>query len=307
MRALLSCCTFILSMQILVASVSVAQDVATQQQVREKHTTSEFLNVKLRIEAAINKHSARDVLLVVDIDNTLLAMNQDLGSDQWFNWQDRLLKSNPNSSDLVAPDFSGLLRIQGILFSLSCMHPPEPDLPNIVKSIQDKKVTTVVLTSRGPDFRSAAERELTKNHYDFDRPDTVLKIVENRRGLFKPYDPNRPREHGLTAKEIDQLGSPRNVTYANGVFMTAGQHKGYMLRTLLARAEKKFKAIIYVDDHQRHTDRIHEAYQNHPVDLITFRYSREDNTVNHFDRSSKKHVVQGWNQLRNCIELVLTK
>ena len=44
------------------------------------------------------KSDPEHVLLVLDIDNTLLAMNQDLGSDQWFEWQRYLLDHEPRSN-----------------------------------------------------------------------------------------------------------------------------------------------------------------------------------------------------------------
>ena len=56
---------------------------------------------------------AANVLVVLDIDNTLLATDQDLGGDAWFNWQAGLLKSEPKSEHLVAKSFGGLLRVQG--------------------------------------------------------------------------------------------------------------------------------------------------------------------------------------------------
>ena len=85
-------------------------------------------------------------------------MNQDLGSDQWFNWQESLLEEDKNHADLVAPDFPGLLEVQGILFALSSMHPPQPDLPEMVEGLSEQGVTIVVLTSRGKEFRNASQR-----------------------------------------------------------------------------------------------------------------------------------------------------
>ncbi len=143
----------------LLAGQLLGQD-ANVTSIKEHLDTSDFSRVEDAIDQLQESHQANEILLVVDIDNTLLAMNQDLGSDQWFNWQSDLLKDEPMSPDLVASDFAGLLRVQGDLFALSGMHPPEPSLPEIVNRIQNEKgITTVVLTSRGPDFRGAAECE----------------------------------------------------------------------------------------------------------------------------------------------------
>lgn len=289
-------------------------DQKTSAVTRTSVTTADFSRVVKTVQELVAKHSSEQVLVVIDIDNTLLAMNQHLGSDQWFNWQSGLLQSDPGSTDLVAKDFDSLLDVQGTLFSLSGMHPPQPELPAHVKTIQESGVTTVVLTSRGPGYRDASERELKSNGYDLAK--TALRIDE-KRGLFMPFDPERPDAHGLSAQIIESIkGRLSPVTYSNGIYMTAGQHKGYMLRSLLARAipnngarheARAFRAIVFVDDHEKHTTRMHEAFEEFPIDIATFRYSREDGNVSNFHASSKRHVVDDWNRLHDFINGVLVK
>lgn len=308
----------VLAIALLWCSWSAAEpptaDAAPTVRTRTAVTTADFERVVAQVEEFADKHTAAGVLLVMDIDNTLLAMNQDLGSDQWFNWQAALQKDDPESRDLVAGDFPGLLRVQGELFALSGMHPPEPELPALIERIQDLGVTTVVLTSRGHSFRDAAERELNRNGYDF--ASTALRIDEQR-GLFLPFDANRPDAHGLSAEIIEQIeGRLSPVSYANGVYMTAGQHKGYMLQTLLARAipddgtlvaSRAFRAVVFVDDHEKHTTRVHEALADSPLDVATFRYSREDGNVARFNDSAKRHVVEDWNRLQRAIDAVMVR
>jgi len=290
---------------------SKSEPQTAQSFVREQETTSDFSRVKSRVSQYLKEYDANEILLVVDVDNTMLAMNQDLGSDQWFNWQDGLLESDPQSSDLVANDFSGLLEVQGLLFALSGMHPPEPELPKMVNELLAQGVQAMVLTSRGPEFRDATERELKKNGYDFSKSAPEIK---EKRGLFYPLDPDAPSSHGLSAEVTASLQPRlRPVSYSNGIFLTAGQHKGYMLRTLLARRTvgegdaKQFKAVVFVDDHQRHAKSMHEAHEGVKLDLSTFRYSREDGNVSNFSNSAKRHVVHDWNRLSEFIDRVLVK
>ena len=274
---------------------------------RESYSTADFSRVVAKCKVLVNKYPKAGVLVVVDIDNTLLAMNQDLGSDQWFNWQRKLLKDEPSSTDLVADDVAGLLRVQGILFALSEMHPPEPELPGYMSELQKLSLTTVVLTSRRYAFRDAAERELERNGYHFGA--TALSVKE-RRGLFMPFDPAHPRAHGLSQEITEKIRDGlRPVSYSNGIYMTAGQHKGYMLRTLLARAEPKqsFNAILFVDDHKKNTLRMHEAFEGDPIHLVTFQYTREAGNVSNFNASQKRHVVDGWRRLKCSAESVLVK
>lgn len=293
-------------------SATTAATVAADAPVRTDVTTADFVRVVDQVAEFAARHTAAGVLLVVDIDNTLLAMNQHLGSDQWFTWQDGLLKSDPDSPHLVAEDFPGLLEVQGTLFALSGMHPPEPDLPEHIKAIQDMGVTTVVLTSRSDDFRNAAQRELARNGYDFAK--SALRIDE-RRGVFLPFDPALPDAHGLSADIIETIKDRLSpVSYSGGIYMTAGQHKGHMLQTLLARAipddgarheSRTFRAVVFVDDHQKHTQRVHDALADSPMDLATIRYSREDGNVAAFEASDKRQEVNGWRRLQRAIDTVL--
>ena len=291
-----------------------SQTVASSSALRESITTSDFAIAKNAVERMVNKHGANEVILVVDIDNTLLAMNQDLGSDQWFNWQSELLSDNEHSPALVADSFGGLLDAQGLLFSLSQMHTPEPELPGMIKAIQESGVTTVVLTSRGPDFRDATERELSRNGYDFRH--NSLTIIEQR-GPFLPFNVDTPNAHGLSHAIVEKIKSNlRPVSYSQGIYMTSGQHKGYMLQTLLARSvidyellavRRQFKAIVFVDDHKKHTERMHEAFASRNIDLVTIRYAQEDGNVHSFNQSSKQHVVDSWNRLEQTIQATFIK
>lgn len=285
---------------------------AASRHVKLKRTTDSFATVISQTQEFAKKHGPENILLVVDLDNTLLAMNQDLGSDQWFVWQEGLLKRDQTNEALVATDFDGLLRAQEILFSLSSMHPPEPEIPTMLDAQIKGNVCVVILTSRGKEFRDSTMRVLKENSYSL--IESTLDIVEER-GPFAPYDPSFPSKHGLTAEIIAKLGPSRSVTYSDGIYMTAGQHKGYMLKTLLARSPQasqtkpfaNFKAIVFVDDHTKHVDRVHAAFAEEPIDLATFRYSREDQHVEAFMRSEKKSVAQSWISLKQMIEKTFTE
>jgi hypothetical protein len=274
------------------------QETAKQETAKQetaKQETADFRVVVNHVRKEARLSGPEHVLLVVDIDNTLLAMDQNLGSDQWFNSQQGLLNDSPQSTALVAKDFAGLLRAQGLLFSLSRMHPPERDLPPFVKEIQEFGGPVMVLTSRGPDFRNAAQRELKRNGYDF--ADSAPKIAKTPRGRFMPFVPSDPKRYGLSAAEVERLRAPDWVTYSAGILMVAGQHKGFMLKTLLARSPHQVSTIVFVDDHKKHTERMHEAFANTEIKVVTFRYSREDGNVRQFESTNKEHVIRSWKTL----------
>ena len=68
-------------------------------------------------------HGEENILVVFDIDNTLLAMEQGLGSDQWYYWQKDLSAEDPCSPQLVSNRFA----VQGAMFHASAMRPSQPD------------------------------------------------------------------------------------------------------------------------------------------------------------------------------------
>jgi len=268
------------------------------------HATDDFSVVAEQVRSLVAEHGSKNVLLVCDIDNTLLAMKGDLGSDQWFEWQNFLLNNKPKSRELVAKDFDGLLAAQGLLFSLGKMRPPQADLPLYIQAMQADGVRTLVLTSRGEEFRIATERELRANGYDF--AISALPTGELACKDFVPYDLDSIQASGLTAEEAALFGlkKPRPVSYSQGVYMTAGQHKGAMLLALLAKSEQQFKAVVFVDDHGRHVLRVFDALVRRGVDITAFHYQREDDNVKRFQYSDKKDVTTRWRRLDKTLSEV---
>ena len=264
--------------------------------------TANFSDVFDRVQQEVDAHGAENVLLVVDIDNTTLAMTQPLGSDQWYNWQYNFILKKIQSPHRVASDLNELLRIQGLLFLLGNMRPPEPELPKFIEKIQQLGCCSIVLTSRGPEFRPATERELKRNGYDFSS--SALEVVEPVRGSFLPYDKARPNVHGLSQEELNSLRTPRPISYSNGIMMTAGQHKGYMLRTLLARSQRTFRSVVFVDDHKKHTTRMTDAFRDSQITTACFHYIREQKNVEAFQESDKDIVTKQWKQLDEAISKV---
>lgn len=266
--------------------------------------TSDFADVSTAVETAIAEYGAENVLLVCDIDNTLLAMNQDLGSDQWFEWQSYLLANKPESPALVAKSFGDLLQVQGTLFTLGKMHPPQADLPARISALQETGVRTLVLTSRGDEYRKATIRELSANGYDFAKSCMTVQNVPC--GVYKPYDLEAIEQSGLTAEEAElfRLSKPRGVSFGDGVFMTAGQHKGAMLITMLARCPHTFKAVIFVDDHGRHVLRVYDALTRRGLDVTCLHYQREDDNVKRFRYCDKVEVTARWQRLQETLDAV---
>lgn len=288
----------------LVAAFAALAGSISAARASEYRETNDFADaVAVAMEYA-DRFGAESTWLVVDIDNTLLAMQGDLGSDQWFEWQEYLQRHEPESPHLVAKTFPELLEVQGLLFMLGSMRAPQPNQPDLVRAVQDRGIASLVLTSRGPEFRPATERELAAVGYEFAKHAPAMSAVPD--GEFLPYDPADPAAVGLTVEELAVFGlkAPKIASLQRGVFMTSGQHKGAMLLTAIHRAVQKPKAIVFVDDHGRHVHRVYDALTRRGVEATVLHYHREDDNVARFRYGDKEDVTQRWRVLKKALDQV---
>jgi len=293
------------SFAVCVAALALASGWVPTSQASEITASDDFRDIAVAVANCANEVGPEHTLLVLDIDNTLLAMNQDLGSDQWFEWQEYLLDHEPRSKHLVAESFEGLLAAQGMLFELGRMHPPQADLPRIIDRLQRRGIHTLILTSRGPEFRVATERELKRNGYDFAA--TALPVAGLPGGNYLPYDLENLPEDGLAENDFAafQLVDPKPVSYENGIFLTAGQPKGAMLLTILHYAEPDIRAVVYADDRIRHVAYVFAAMVSRDLEIKAFHYTREEPRMKRFQYGDKDDVDRRWRKLNRVLEEVL--
>jgi hypothetical protein len=289
---------------VLVAALAVGSHWASVAWCSEITASDDFRDIAAAVARYAEQFGPEYVLLVLDIDNTLLAMNQDLGSDQWFEWQKYLLDHEPQSRHLVADSFEGLLEAQGLLFNLGRMHPPQPDLPRIIRRVQNRGVHTLVLTSRGDEFRIVAQRELDRNGYDFAA--SALPVERLPRGTYLPYDLKNLQADGLAQRDVAAFGltEPKPVSYEDGIYMTAGQPKGAMLLAILHYAQPDIRAIVYADDHIRHVAYVFAAAAGRNREITAIHYTREDARVKRFQYGDKDDVGRRWRTLSRTLEEV---
>jgi len=299
-------CRYVFRLLLPLLVVAVTSSVVCAQTT--EISTDDFTAAQRQAEAFAKEFGPGSVLFVSDIDNTLLAMNQDLGSDQWFTWQSGLLNSDPQARQLAACSFPALLQAQALLFSLSDMHPPQASQPASVKALQAQGIVTMAHTSRGPDVRDVTLRELSDSRYDL--AGHTINPQAGYAGSYLPYNVERIEDSGLTREEAlawlgrnGEVSPPREVSFNEGVYMTAGQHKGAMLRMLLHKSgdSKRFKAIVFVDDTPKNIKAVREAFKNvEGIAVATFHYTHEDENVRRFNENAdgrQSQAVRQWRRL----------
>lgn len=224
-------------------------------------------------QAAI--HGNENVLVVFDIDNTLLAMEQGLGSDQWYYWQKDLADSDRCDPAVVSDRFA----VQGALFHASAMRPTQEDAAEQVRRLQGADLEVIALTSRGANYRLQTFREL-------------------RRANISLWPTALPPQGGFPDEFVPEGGS-RSARYEDGVFLTAGQHKGVMLKALMDLSETtQPRVIVMADDKQNNLDDMAETFQDLSHAVHLYRYSREDDWVADFNDVK---AAQQWNQLQPAL------
>jgi hypothetical protein len=241
-------------------------------------TTPDLAKVAADALALAAQEGPRNVLVVFDIDNTLLAMEQGLGADQWYDWQKSLANEDPCNPRNVGDRFA----VQGALYFASAMRPTQRDAAQQVATIQDSGMPVIALTSRGHDYRLQTFRELRRNGYSF-----ADSGIGPRGGYAEPFIP---------------VEGGRLSRYEDGVFLTAGQHKGEMLNALLQKAEFGLPAaVVMVDDKQKNLDAVVETFSALGVPVRAWRYSGEDANVTAFD-PEKAHA--GWLALQDALRKI---
>lgn len=249
----------------------------------ERINTKTFAGIQQLVSDKRTQVGAENLLVVYDFDNTLMAMNQDIGSDQWYNWQSELLQSK-NSKDAIVKTRGELFDLHYKISALGKMHVVEAGIPQIVKGIQQMKIRSIVLTSRGPSLRNDIESELGDAELEF------------KSSAFGP-------DGGYPSTFLPEgLEGARDISFMDGIVMGSGQHKGKILSAVLKKTGAKFKVIIFVDDTLKNIENM-EATLKDEAELYTFYYTHEQERVKKFQKDKSK-ARREWKDLKPVLKTV---
>jgi hypothetical protein len=212
------------------------------------------------------------VLYVFDIDNTVLALDQNLGSVQWFRWQRMLLDENI-TVNRVANSLDELVEKQGYLYYLMPSHTPEASTSTAVKTLQLNSHPVIFHTSRSLFNRDATERELLRNN--------LIPLKTTIESNF--------------AKDFTFAEGQRPVSFRNGVYMSAGQDKGVFLNLLLQKTKYQPLHIVFVDDEEKNLKNVEREFAGN-IETTLCRYSSMDSEVDAFNQSDKSLEISLWSK-----------
>jgi len=221
-------------------------------------TTTSVQKVDSLVNTLINQNGASNILIVLDIDNTILTSSTDLGGDIWYQWQRGKLNIKPTDDQKVECLFEDSI---GLLYELGTTELTDSIIPNLISNWQEKEIPVFALTSRSPKYRAATERELNRREIDFTK--TALR----------PEGENLPTYRYKLKNEM---------SYMQGIMMTSGMNKGEMLQHILEKTDKNFESIIFVDDSEKNVYNLERQFKNSGMDLTVFHYTKviEDRKMN---------------------------
>ena len=248
--------------------------------------TDNFADVDLLVAQKIQQYSNKQVLVVVDIDNTLLTTAGDLGGDIWYQWQRGELDIKPTAQQTVSCLFEDNI---ALLYELAPMVVTETGVPTYVRDWQQQGLTVFALTSRSPKVRAATERELARAGIDFSQ--SALSAQGKPVPLLR-----------------EKLS--REMSYMQGVMMTSGMNKGEMLGYLLDNTQRQFDAIIFVDDSEKNVHNLYNYFTaKSNLDMTIFHYTRIENhrKAAHggvLTQNQAEKMAEQWQQLSATLQQI---
>ena len=213
-------------------------------------TTTNYATINKLVTELTNKYGKSEVLVVLDIDNTILTSTTDLGGDVWYQWQREKLNIKPTEEQKVACLFEDAI---GLLYELNPMYLTEPEVPSFIDEWQLNEIAVFALTSRSPKYRAATERELTRSAINFTK--------------------TAPRPAGEKLP-VYRYKTKRELSYMQGIMMTTGMNKGIMLKHILEKTSCEYKAIVFVDDSEKNVSNLEAEFANTQIDMTIFHYTK---------------------------------
>lgn len=208
--------------------------------------------------AAAARHGAPRVLLVFDLDSTLL----------------RNSRQEPDIGGLRDSDPDMFRGVERALIYLSRLVPMEPDLAARVAAIQADGIDVLILTARGADMRDMTLRELAANDFGPLRSPECGPPLCRKRGIVPAADVLAAAQAALGTPRLAALGFARgrDISVADGLVMAAGLDKGVLLRALLESFPRAYDAVVFADDARKNVDHVARAAPGAAPDFAIFHY-----------------------------------
>lgn len=207
-------------------------------------------------------------LLVLDIDNTTLEPEGQLGSDQWYYYLIKAYQRDEGLSPDAAEAKAGAAWTRTL--PTVKVKPVEAITPGFIRDQQKRGVKVMALTARGPEDAAATFAQLKAVGID--------------------YSVNPPLKK--------ELKTPNKGLFSHGVFFQGeGPSKGETLLAFLKANGLKPARVVFVDDKLKHATSVEKVLREGGVSVITFRYAATDAKVKFFNAMMEEAATKAQAEL----------
>jgi hypothetical protein len=193
-------------------------------------------------------------LVLIDIDQTIVARTHTLGSQAWWDYEKHFIKKTGVPSDTLFAYFKPI-----ILCILSRIPEKlvEPGIPEAIKSLQERGITVWGLTGR---MKNAP----WDSRYDLATQATLLKL-------------------SIDFTRSPSPAAPCPDNFSHNILFTNWELKGPRLAEFLRHIGFKPKKIVFIDDQLTHLASVEESLNEQQIPFIGFHYTRMHATEKNFD------------------------
>lgn len=192
----------------------------------------------------------KNILIVFDLDNTLIETTQELGSDQWFYHQVQEYTQHGLSFDQAVPY---VLPLYYLIRDIVDVRLVESDAPRIIRTLQQKNFSVIALTAQGFHLVNRTTTQLKNLGIDFSASSFFGNYIE------------------------------RQYHCHNGIIFCHGNNKKTVLSDVFKHNHYHPHVIICIDDKTSNLEYVKELAHEHCINFYGIRYSRLDDKVAHFD------------------------
>jgi hypothetical protein len=189
-------------------------------------------------------------VVVLDIDNTVLEPVQTLGSDQWFGYLlGKYKKSGLDENTAVDKAIIDWIQVQ----ELTKVRLVENTTPDLIKSLQNRKIMVFALTARPVELKRVTAAQLRFTGIRFQKNNAL-------------YTNNRDIE-----------------LYKGILFVGPKHNKGTVLQNFFQTLNIQPKRLIFIDDKEKHVKNMDDVFARTGLININFRYGAADSRVRAFN------------------------
>jgi hypothetical protein len=201
----------------------------------------------------ILQHFKPGAWLVTDLDDTLMEVEQMLGSDQWFEaYMKMMFARYKDETDGVQRAVKETVDLYNQVHRHSKAKPVEEHTQLTLDSIHEKH-PVVAITARGFEIHEATTRQLSSIGVDF------------KRGHFEDMS--------------IWLTDDETIKAHHGVIYTSGTDKGKCFKSFVEKTAHKPECIIFVDDKLKHVEAMRRICEEMGIEFIGFHYTRLSHKV----------------------------